>query len=354
MKKVILSTGLALALIASAGAVSTTATPSTHKVYVDGEKANVAAYEINGNNFFKLRDIAAILNGTDAQFEVTWNGAENRIDLTDDKAYTTVGGELETIPAGTQTANLSTAGVYQDGSPATLTGFEINGNNYYKLRDVADAFDFNVTWDGENQRVDIITTESYVPEDEGSTVTGETSQRPITPANKYSFTDHELWQIVSMMEYDEVNPEYQRWVDSFEGTAVTVTVDIRFNDFFGDGEFYPANADVMLTENRTIYPDGFKTSWPKKIPVKRVQTDENGRASITVDIPQEVYEEIEKGNSWYQLSVTDGTTIRWSENSDPDYFLNHNGTLYYGGGVINFKAIQDGYVTMNLTPGTQV
>ncbi len=35
MKKVILSTGLALALIASAGAVSTTATPSTHKVYVD-------------------------------------------------------------------------------------------------------------------------------------------------------------------------------------------------------------------------------------------------------------------------------------------------------------------------------
>ena len=72
MKKAILSTGLALALIASAGAVSTTATPSTHKVYVDGEKANVAAYEINGNNFFKLRDIAAILNGTDAQFEVTW------------------------------------------------------------------------------------------------------------------------------------------------------------------------------------------------------------------------------------------------------------------------------------------
>ena len=63
----------------------TPAKPSTHKIYVDGERANVAAYEINDNNYFKLRDVAAILSGTDAQFEVTWDQATGNITLTDNQ-----------------------------------------------------------------------------------------------------------------------------------------------------------------------------------------------------------------------------------------------------------------------------
>ena len=279
MKKVILSTGLALALIASAGAVSTTATPSTHKVYVDGEKANVAAYEINGNNFFKLRDIAAILNGTDAQFEVTWNGAENRIDLTDDKAYTTVGGELETIPAGTQTANLSTAWVYQDGRPASLTGFEINGNNNYKLRDVADAFDFNVTWDGENQRVDIITTESYDD--------GEEPDEPAPP--EYN---SEYKQAYETLDYDEVNPDYQAQVDAFPGTPVTVSVDLKFFDVINNRYIYPADLELRIVANRANQSNDFDNSFPETTAVKKIKTDSTGHATLTFDIPQTVYEKM--------------------------------------------------------------
>ena len=57
----------AAAMALSAAAVNVTAAPSSHQVYVDGERANVAAYLIDGNNYFKLRDVAAILNGTDAQ-----------------------------------------------------------------------------------------------------------------------------------------------------------------------------------------------------------------------------------------------------------------------------------------------
>ena len=72
----------ALATTITAGAASTLAEPSVNKVYVDGEQANVAAYGINGNNYFKLRDLAAILSGTDAQFEVTWDRATGSITLT--------------------------------------------------------------------------------------------------------------------------------------------------------------------------------------------------------------------------------------------------------------------------------
>ena len=152
---------LACALIATAGAATTTAVPSTNKIFVDGEQANVAAYRINGNNYFKLRDLAAILSGTDVQFEVTWDRTTGSITLTAGKAYTTVGGELGAIPAANQTAEDSTAVVYRDGVQVDYTGYNINDNNFYKLRDIAADFDFNVTWDGANQRVDILTTQGY-------------------------------------------------------------------------------------------------------------------------------------------------------------------------------------------------
>lgn len=325
MKKVILSTGLALALIASAGAVSTTATPSPHKVYVDGEKANVAAYEINGNNFFKLRDIAAILNGTDAQFEVTWNGAENRIDLTDDKAYTTVGGELETIPAGTQTANLSTAWVYQDGRPASLTGFEINGNNYYKLRDVADAFDFNVTWDGENQRVDIITTESYDD--------GEEPDEPAPP--RYNSEYEEAYET---LDYDEVNPDYQEQVDAFPGTPVTISVELKFYDIRNDRYIYPANYELWVVANRANQSNDFDNSFPETTAVKKIKTDSTGHATLTFDIPQTVYEKMKDNKAEF-----------YSINSPYNQYFTYDGKTYSVGGGLSYYECEAGSVQLIAT-----
>ena len=293
MKKAIISTGLALALITTAGAASAKATPSTHKVYVDGEKANVAAYEVNGYNFFKLRDIAAILNGTAAQFEVTWNGAENRIDLTDGKAYTTVGGELEKIPAGTQTANLSMAFVYRDGRPSSLTGFEINGNNYYKLRDVADAFDFNVTWDGTNQRIDVITTESYDD--------GEETDVP-TPSEYNS----EYKKAYETLDYDEVNPDYQAQVDAFPGTPVTVSVEIKFYDLINNKFLYPADIELRVVANRANQSNDFDNSFPKTTAVKKIKTDSTGHATLTFDIPQTVYEKMKDNKAqFYSIGGTD-------------------------------------------------
>lgn len=154
-----------LATFASAASGNTqTAKPSPHAIYVDGTKANVAAYEINGNNYFKLRDIAAIVTGSEKQFEVSWNNAAQRIDLTSGKTYTIVGGELGAIGSASKNAESSTAVVYKDSVKMNYTGYNIDDNNYYKLRDVCESFDIGIKWDGANQRVDILTTESYVPE----------------------------------------------------------------------------------------------------------------------------------------------------------------------------------------------
>ena len=64
---------------ATAFAAGIIANPTTSKVLVNGEEVQLEAYNINGNNFFKLRDIGQALD-----FSVTWDGANNQI-LIDDR-----------------------------------------------------------------------------------------------------------------------------------------------------------------------------------------------------------------------------------------------------------------------------
>lgn len=150
-------------LAASAGAADLTATKSAHTVEVDGAIQNISAYMIGGNNYFKLRDIAVMVDGSQKQFEVSWSEAEQCISLISGQGYTAVGGELEPLPDRAQSAEYSTASIIKDGEAIFLNGYNINDNNYYKLRDVAYAFDFGVEWDEAAQTIVVDTGESYVP-----------------------------------------------------------------------------------------------------------------------------------------------------------------------------------------------
>jgi len=62
-------TGMAIgaALISGAAAAGIAATPTWQPIHVDGRQVQMAAYNINGNNFVKLRDI-----GKEVGFNVYW------------------------------------------------------------------------------------------------------------------------------------------------------------------------------------------------------------------------------------------------------------------------------------------
>lgn len=141
-----------------------TAAPTTSKVLVNGNAVSFDAYQINGNNYFKLRDVAKVISGTDKQFEVTWDGAKNAINLISGQSYTPVGGELAAGSGANQQAVLNTSTVYLDGKQINLTAYTIQGNNYFKLRDLGQIFDFGVGWDGANNTVTIDTSTGYIPE----------------------------------------------------------------------------------------------------------------------------------------------------------------------------------------------
>ncbi|MBE6913811.1 MAG: hypothetical protein E7472_02610 [Ruminococcaceae bacterium] len=140
---------------------SANALPTTSKVLVNGAEVSFDAYNINGNNYFKLRDLAYVLNGTQKQFEVTWDGKANAIGLIPGKAYTAVGAELAAGDGVSKTALACNSAIYINGKPVTLTAYNINGNNYFKLRDIGTTFNFDVSWDGVNKVISIDTSKGY-------------------------------------------------------------------------------------------------------------------------------------------------------------------------------------------------
>ena len=170
MGAMVCTAALAVSLMPAALAAGTTATPSTHKVFVDGKQVEIAGYAINGNNYFKLRDIAMAVKGSKAQFNVVWDKKTGAVEMYAGQAYSPVGGEMGKIPSGTKQAGASTSNLQKDGSKAELTGYNIAYNNYFKLRDVAKTFDFEVTWDEKNRQVNIDTTKAYTEETTGKEI----------------------------------------------------------------------------------------------------------------------------------------------------------------------------------------
>ena len=124
------------------------ATPTASTVLVDGQSVAFDAYLINGNNYFKLRDLAHTLSGMGCQFEVEWNSYENAISLTSGRQYTTVGGEMEAKGGGVKNPAPTDSKILLDGVEISLNAYNIEGNNYFMLRDVGKAIGFEVDWDG--------------------------------------------------------------------------------------------------------------------------------------------------------------------------------------------------------------
>ena len=142
-------------------APSQTVSPTASTVIVNGQPTAFEAYNIDGFNYFKLRDLAYALGGSNKQFAVGWDGAANAISLTSGGAYEPVGGEMAQGDGTAKTANPTTSRVFLDGRELSLTAYNIGGNNFFRLRDLMRALDIGVTWDGTTSTIGIDTSISY-------------------------------------------------------------------------------------------------------------------------------------------------------------------------------------------------
>ncbi len=128
---------------------------------VDGETMQCIAYRINGNYYLKLRDVAAALKDSGKCFDVQWNQEKKAIELVTGRAYQPVGTELSAGDVQTEkTATRITAPILLDGAQLSLSAYQIDGNTYFKLRELGEALSFAVTWDEESKTAGISTKDA--------------------------------------------------------------------------------------------------------------------------------------------------------------------------------------------------
>lgn len=138
-----------------------TADPTNDKLTVNGSAADPTVYKIDGNNYFKIRDVAALLNGTEKQFTVGYDNTTKSATATTGQPYTKQGGDLSgAATGGNQSATPSNDAIYVDGQKIDAQVYKIGGSNYFKLRDLGKALNFCVGWSRE-QGMFIDTTKPY-------------------------------------------------------------------------------------------------------------------------------------------------------------------------------------------------
>lgn len=169
--------------------------PSTHNMTVDGNTVVPQGYLVDGENYFKLRDIAYILSGTDSQFNVTWEAETGRILITTGQAYQTVGGEMtSSVSATINSFRESDAVIVINGRTVSLTGYRINGNNYFRVRDLGDALGFGVDYDDATRTVLIDSTGAASQDPEQPT-------QQVTNAASYTFSGSGWGHSVGMSQW---------------------------------------------------------------------------------------------------------------------------------------------------------
>lgn len=127
---------------------------SKQPVTLDGKDVVIGAYNIAGENYVKLRDVSALLKETDVKFSVIFEEEKNEVLLVVKGAYEANEEDLKALPEGEKTAIASLQPVKkakvedkEKTEAVEIKGFNIDGFNYYRLRDLGKALEFGVAFD---------------------------------------------------------------------------------------------------------------------------------------------------------------------------------------------------------------
>ncbi len=164
MKKrlITLFTAFALMAIPSASAISEQATATNAIVSVNGRQSKILTFQIDSNNYFLLRDLAKALNGTDKQFDISWDQSRNATILHGGQLYQPMEEtSVPYVPEGGTIAQARVAYITPQGEEKRMEKYvcQYGGFNFYRLRDLGRLLDFYVGW--ENGMVFIDPNRSY-------------------------------------------------------------------------------------------------------------------------------------------------------------------------------------------------
>ncbi|MCL1819549.1 MAG: transglutaminase-like domain-containing protein [Oscillospiraceae bacterium] len=123
---------------------ATSAVPTRNKVMINDREIVFDCYNIADENYFKLRDIMWAINGTSKQFNALYDTGTRAISLLSQTPYVPDGSEMKSGDGKIKTPVPTSSLIFKDGSEVIIKAYLIGDNNYFRLRDIAIAFNIFV------------------------------------------------------------------------------------------------------------------------------------------------------------------------------------------------------------------
>lgn len=136
---------------------------SSQKFTVNGEEVHIRAYIINGKNYLRLRDAAAALKGTKAQFQVDYDKEKNLVMIETNKPYEDLSNTKIYSSQKKLWATMKDMDILFNGKERKLKSAFIIDTNYIELRDLAKLVGFNVSYDAPTKTVAITSGKVKMP-----------------------------------------------------------------------------------------------------------------------------------------------------------------------------------------------
>lgn len=125
----------------------------TRGVAYGRDDIDISSYSIEGSNYVKLRDVAAILVGEFYQFNVDYDKERNLVIVEPYIHYNKSESDLSKITNNKAKASVSKKPILINGEEKLVNMAYINGNNYMKLRDIASLIGFPVDYEKQSETV---------------------------------------------------------------------------------------------------------------------------------------------------------------------------------------------------------
>ena len=136
---------------------------SSQKFTVNGDEVHIRAYIINGKNYLRLRDVAAALKGTKAQFQVDYDKEKNLVMIETNKPYEDLSNTKIYSSQKELWATMKDMDILFNGKERKLKSAFIIDTNYIELRDLAKLMGFAVSYDAPTKTVAITSDKVKMP-----------------------------------------------------------------------------------------------------------------------------------------------------------------------------------------------
>lgn len=223
------------------------------KVLLNGQEVKVGSYLINERNYVKLRDMAALLNGTGSQFNVDWDEATGNVIVMTGSPYQKLAGDLSPLTGGKITGQKGNINLLLNGQAKQIETVLINENNYLQLRQLGSLIGLGVDWDeatgaillasGSGENIDLLVDDN---KDQKSIINDGGDKNYISLAGELINPSEGSYNFASNFAISSTMPKFT--VDMIDGSENNISLGRLIKDKIQIYNFFQSSCSYCVSE----------------------------------------------------------------------------------------------------------